>query len=269
MMNNPHPFITIKRDMATIMPHYGITDAVYSVPVSVAKAANFILVEYLCGRLLFGYLGSTYWIGMIATFLLGVGASDLIAGTAHYILDNHRSVDKDVIKYMGEPFLRQYIIHHDKPNLLRGYNFWATNSDGMFATSMLLWLVYGYYVITSYIYEYLSWSPWKDSSTYWLWFWMVYCVFTGFTNQFHKWSHKKHPNWFVAFLQKIGLALRFEDHQRHHANPEIGYCLTTGWCNPFLEHIGYWHGVKAIIVFLEGEEKSDTKKPPVLYGSKD
>lgn len=77
-----------------------------------------------------------------------------------------------------------------------------------------------------------------------LWFLMVYCLFTGFTNQFHKWSHNRNPPALVKLLQDCRVIVSYKEHQRHHRGDYTeAFCLTNGMCNGFLELIGFWRAI--------------------------
>ena len=63
---------------------------------------------------------------------------------------------------------------------------------------------------------------------------LTFCVLM--TNQVHKWAHQDRPPLIVRLLQRVGLLLTPEHHQRHHTGDHLShYCITTGWLNPVMD----------------------------------
>lgn len=210
---------------------------------------------------------------------LAITSSDFIAGHAHFLLDNFRFMDSFAAKELGDPFVSQYGVHHRWQDDISKYTFFETNADGLYATSRLMvyvlvpsilvpWrlltsplevgagvgvsllvVLLGYnfpsYVMSILVPaiivdEYLFPCPLEFTMICFMWWLSIYCLFTGFTNQFHKWSHDKNPSFLVRTLQALWIVVPPEEHQRHHIDPTKSYCLTTGWCNLLLDKIGYW-----------------------------
>lgn len=78
-----------------------------------------------------------------------------------------------------------------------------------------------------------------------------------FANQFHRFAHTTPSNqsWPVKFLMKYKLILSTKHHNRHHENYGkigIAYCITYGYCNWFLDTIGYWRFLEKIIYHTVG-----------------
>lgn len=217
---------TLKASSGTIKP--------YSTKKGILKTSTYAFSLWLCFELLVKNLTVNNWILMVPSTFVSIIASDLIAGIIHWILDNYRFADPVAVFFLGEPFVSQYSVHHENPTLLLEQNFWATNSDGLFATSVVLGLVYSWMKFTS--------GPWTAWSVAWMWFWVIYCIFTAFTNQFHKWSHTRTADLpkLVRLLQKYNVILDQQEHKRHHHDNKKALCLTTGWCNWLLEKLNIW-----------------------------
>ena len=64
------------------------------------------------------------------------------------------------------------------------------------------------------------------------------------TNQFHSWAHVQDPPRLIRALQRAGLILGPEHHQRHHTPPSnTYYCITSGWLNPWLARTRLWERI--------------------------
>jgi len=63
-------------------------------------------------------------------------------------------------------------------------------------------------------------------------------VGTLLTNLLHRWAHVDEPPHAIALLQRWGLVLTPEHHDRHHSEPfDRWYCITTGWADLVIERI--------------------------------
>jgi ubiquitin-conjugating enzyme E2 variant len=61
------------------------------------------------------------------------------------------------------------------------------------------------------------------------------------TNQIHRWAHQPRPPRLARWLQRARLAIRAEDHARHHsAAHDRSFCITSGWCNAPLDRSEAW-----------------------------
>lgn len=204
----------------------------YPVPKGVAKVSTYVILQSLCIYTFSTNVTWDNWKGVTCATVLGWILSDLVAGIVHFGLDNYKALDPLARIVLGSGFVDQYQSHHARPLDLATQGFWATNSDGLFATSMLLMLVYARAIT--------SWDLQDEFYLSLLWFFIVYCIFTAFSNQFHKWSHQPHPNFVVKTLQNWGIIISKKEHHRHHTNNKVAYCVTTGIWNSLLEKINFW-----------------------------
>jgi hypothetical protein len=211
----------------------------YSWTVGVCKMTYYILLQTLSAQMIYIYRDRISLPLMLLATVGAISTGDFLAGWVHYLLDNYRGLDEYAALVWGKPFVSQYASHHSYPDDILTYNFFETNSDGMFATGNTLTM--------AYLWMRFYPGAWTSYSVAWMWFWMVFCLFVGFTNQCHKWSHVKNPTGVLKVLQKLHLVLPPDEHQRHHQNPKVALCLTTGWCNPILETIEYWLFAKKTI----------------------
>jgi ubiquitin-conjugating enzyme E2 variant len=71
------------------------------------------------------------------------------------------------------------------------------------------------------------------------------------TNLFHKWAHERKPPVVVRWLQRSGLILEPERHQRHHRDYSRGFCVTSGWMNPLLDALRFFPRVELVVRFFQ------------------
>jgi ubiquitin-conjugating enzyme E2 variant len=84
-------------------------------------------------------------------------------------------------------------------------------------------------------------------------FWVALALGIMFTNQTHKASHQVSQPAVVKTLMNAGVLLSPKKHRVHHTGDHgLGYCITTGWCNPFLDAINFWRAVEFVISSATG-----------------
>jgi hypothetical protein len=84
-------------------------------------------------------------------------------------------------------------------------------------------------------------------------FGICFCAFAIPTNQIHQWAHMPQPPRWVRRLQRYRLVLSNEEHALHHTLPYDGhYCITTGFCNRWLERIRFFRSLEWIITWFTG-----------------
>jgi hypothetical protein len=60
------------------------------------------------------------------------------------------------------------------------------------------------------------------------------------TNLFHKWAHQKNPPLLAQKLQKMGLILTPDRHNKHHRDYRKSFCVTSGWLNFILDYTRFF-----------------------------
>lgn len=245
----------------------------YSKTTGKIKLLVHVINQFILGYKFYKNVNSTNWYLVPLFMYIAKKLADLAGGIAHYSLDNYGFIDKVTAVLPGAPFIAQYVSHHDFPNLILDYDFWTTNSDGLYATSIVLTITNIIFsssnliaklcqtYLASYLpnfiniaASYLHSEQWNMFNIALLPFWMIFLFGTGLTNQFHKWSHIPNPNIFLKTLQKLNLLLSYKEHHRHHTNPAVAYCLTTGENNTVLEKIKFWNVIDYIITGIFGKE---------------
>lgn len=162
--------------------------------------------------------------------------ADFITGLLHWLFDTWGKYDWPVL---GKLFVRPFLEHHITPNEITKHDWIETNGSNIFVG---VCIVGGALLLSS--------SPSIISFSLFLSFWG--CL----TNQFHKWSHQAQVPKFVHVLQKIGIILSKENHNKHHRGEFTQhYCITNGVLNFFLDTIGFFR-------FMEwGIQKTTGLKP--------
>jgi ubiquitin-conjugating enzyme E2 variant len=86
----------------------------------------------------------------------------------------------------------------------------------------------------------------------------------GLANQLHAWAHAPQVTKVVRWLQRAGLILSPERHARHHRGAHLtGYCISLGWLNRPLDHIGWWRALEWGIERITGRKpRADAAEEP-------
>lgn len=164
-------------------------------------------------------------------------AADFLSGIVHWLADTWGSED---IPVLGRRFLRPFRVHHVNPDDFLERDFINCNGDvalltlPVLASSLLL--------------------PLDDGLSRWTALFLVaLCAGILPTNQVHQWAHSLAPPRWVRPLQRAGILLDYEQHQRHHAPPyAMNYCITTGWCNRTLTAIGFFPALERLVTAVTG-----------------
>ncbi|MDY3563148.1 fatty acid desaturase family protein [Gemmata sp. JC673] len=163
---------------------------------------------------------------------LGLLGADFVSGFVHWAGDTWGTPKTPLV---GWRFVRPFRFHHAYPLDMVKSNFFTTNGDNVLGASPFLiaplffptepigWLYAGVFV------------------------WAI-GAFAMWTSQFHLWAHMKNPPRFARVLQSCRLILTKDHHQKHHKLPyQANYCITTGWCNPFLTAIRFFPAMEWVV----------------------
>lgn len=207
-----------------------VVDTVGIVGFFAATVANASRLAALGTEALDGLLGLACFVGYLA--------ADLGSGTVHWFFDTWLSARTPVL---GSMFVRPFREHHVDPLAITRHDFVETNGSNCLATLPLLLGA-------------LALDPAAGGLARAGVVFIVSLSLGVFaTNQFHSWAHRaENPRW-IRLLQRSGLVLRPEHHALHHRAPYLShYCITTGWMNPLLHHIGYFRALERAITRLTG-----------------
>jgi hypothetical protein len=155
--------------------------------------------------------------------------SDLLSGVVHWAFDRYGTEDVPVL---GPGFIKPFRDHHTDPQGICEHSFVETNGNACIACVPLL-----------------AAGLWLDPATHLFWVSLFFGTSVGvfLTNQFHSWAHEPDPPRVAILLQRAGLILDPEHHQRHHSGEfDSNYCITNGWMNPLMERTRIFHRFEAI-----------------------
>lgn len=153
---------------------------------------------------------------------------DFTSGVIHCFADHFGSIDTPIF---GAKLIGPFREHHKDPEAICRESFlWSTATVSMFLLPCFpsYWLLRIFFP-SSFV-AYLA-----DLSL------LVFLFFMLLTNQFHRWAHSQTTPTLIRCLQRSRLVVSPASHQAHHRSPHnSNFCITNGWCNPFLEAIGFW-----------------------------
>lgn len=156
---------------------------------------------------------------------LALVAVDFLSGLVHWFFDIRVAVGTGRLGAIAVNFLD----HHLHPA--------RTAEVGFAATS---WRVALYATLPLISAALLMPSGALQAWTFWL------GALSLVVAQAHKEAHRRHPSAVARRLQRWRLALHPDQHRLHHRDHGRAYCVFTGWCNPLLDRIGFWHGLERI-----------------------
>tara|TARA_X000000368_G_scaffold412319_1_gene398523 strand:- start:1239 stop:1922 length:684 start_codon:yes stop_codon:yes gene_type:complete len=171
---------------------------------------------------------------ILPAFFLGYLIADFITGTIHWLCDSFFDEKTPVIgKFIIYPFRE----HHSHPLLITKDKFIEQDTTGFFIFIPFLYLAT--FNESSYIM-----SP---NSIYGHSILIGICIGTFCTNLFHKWAHQRNQNFIIRKLQRLGIILNPDRHNKHHINHSKSYCVTSGLLNPALDRLSFYSNAERFI----------------------
>jgi ubiquitin-conjugating enzyme E2 variant len=215
--------------------HLDMSGSLYMRVVDASSMAAFFLFEFLLARevwrgmVALDAVGHASWLLPLA-FMAGYITADFVSGLFHFLADNYGSTTRP---FVGPVFIRPFREHHIDPLAITRHDFLEVNGANC-AISLPI-------VIT-------TWWLLPVGANLWTLFLGAYVGLFLFgiflTNQFHSWAHVANPPRLIRALQRSGLILGPEHHQRHHTPPfDTYYCITSGWLNPWLARTRLWERI--------------------------
>jgi hypothetical protein len=173
--------------------------------------------------------------------LIGIFVTDILVGTGHWIEDTWFSYCmKNLL--MSE-IAKDNEMHHYFPRAVCASSY-LENLSVTFVLSipvvaviaLLLFLCLGRNIDTLKKY-----APFLLT---------VYTLFT-LSALIHRFQHDRDCErpWIITYLYKIGLLASNDHHRLHHENPTKKYCVILPWNNYWLDGIGFFRGLEAIVYF--------------------
>jgi ubiquitin-conjugating enzyme E2 variant len=164
----------------------------------------------------------------------GFLAADLASGVVHWFCDAWADPRWPMV---GPALIRTFREHHSDASAIVRHDFAETNG----ATALIALLPLG-------IAQALPTEPGHTWATLLAAFLGALAGFVACTGQFHKWAHHPRPPGLVRLLQRARLVLSPEHHARHHVPPfDRHFCITSGWLDPVLEHLGLFRRLDRLI----------------------
>ncbi|KAA8490955.1 Fatty acid desaturase 4, chloroplastic [Porphyridium purpureum] len=177
-------------------------------------------------------LASCGFVGLAG--LVAYAFADFATGVYHWGVDNYGDRNTPVFGYQIDAFQG----HHKSP--------WTITERGVFnnvhkACVPALPLLGLMAVCNSFIAPEL------------MTFLNVFFVSVIMSQEIHKWAHMLHPPALVVALQDARVLLSRKVHGLHHNSPfEGNYCIVNGWCNQFLDRIGFFRKMELFFFKLNG-----------------
>ena len=183
----------------------------------------------------------------------GIAAADFGSGLVHWGADTWGHDDLPVI---GHRLLVPFRVHHINPDDFIRRRFMDTNGDVAFIAASVLG---GFFAIPL--------EPgWGEAAAV---FGFGFCGVGMMTNQIHQWAHLPSPPRLVRALQACGILLGRAEHAAHHQRPyDVGYCITTGWCNRPLEAVAFFRRLEAATAWVTGlQPRHDDRRYEQRYAA--
>ena len=161
-------------------------------------------------------------------------AADFLSGFVHFLADNFGSAETPII---GPNFVGAFREHHVDPKGITHHDFIDTNGNNSLVALPIMLLVWLFVPIETTVWGYLFGA-----------FFLLLCLGTFLTNQFHKWAHMDEPPAAAVWLQGRGLILSSEHHDIHHESPyDTYYCITVGVWNPLLDRTRFFERTERLL----------------------
>lgn len=140
--------------------------------------------------------------------------ADLLSGIVHWTADTWGTEDTPVI---GSRFIRPFRVHHLNAEDILARPFFRLNGDVALGVLPILGAAF---LVSGGVRFFL----------------VALAASILPTNQIHQWAHRPVAPRYARALQRVGLILGPAEHRLHHTSPHRShFCITTGWCNAFLE----------------------------------
>ncbi len=178
------------------------------------------------------------WLVFAVALLPGYLIADFGSGLVHWFCDTFFEEETPLL---GRLLIQPFREHHRDPQAMTRHGFFELNGNNCLAMIPVLFLA--------------LWAggPTAGSSlsqfAHSLLFTVSLTIFA--TNQFHRWAHEQEPPVAVRWLQRSGLILRPERHQRHHRDFSREFCMTSGWMNSPLDALLFFPRIELVVRFFQ------------------
>jgi len=165
-------------------------------------------------------------IGVVA-FFVGYLLADLLTGTVHWFCDTFFSENAP---FIGPIIIASFREHHTHPQLFTKDKFIEQDTTSFFVLLIPLFIAVS------------NESSYSNDLNSFFWHSTLIGLSIGAfgTNLFHKWAHQTNPPLLAKKLQKMGLILTPDRHNKHHRDYRKSFCVTSGWLNFLLDHTKFF-----------------------------
>ena len=170
--------------------------------------------------------------------LPGYLIADFASGLVHWFCDTFFEEGTPVL---GKLLIQPFREHHRDPEAMTRHGFFELNGNNCLAMipllSIALWAEgpIAASAASQFAYSFL--------------FTVALTIFA--TNQFHQWAHAQKPPAVARWLQRCGIILKPERHDRHHRDFNREFCMTSGWMNSLLDAVHFFPRVTFAVRFLQ------------------
>jgi ubiquitin-conjugating enzyme E2 variant len=188
---------------------------------------------------------------LVLAAALGWAFADLGSGLVHFLCDRFGS---ERTPLLGPAVIRPFREHHLDPGAITTHGFAELSGNSALALSPIL-------ALGSELAPQVGVTLLHSAAFSWL---MSASAGLFATNQIHRWAHLPRAPRLARWLQSARLAIRAEDHARHHsAAHDRSFCITTGWCNAPLDRLGAWARIECRLRRSPGVAPRDRRPPPL------
>ncbi len=178
--------------------------------------------------------------GLVITLAIlpGYLFADFASGLVHWFCDTFFEEETPLL---GKLLIQPFREHHRDPEAMTWHGFFELNGNNCLAMIPLLtiaWWAEGPIVANA-----------ASQFAYSFLFTVALTIFA--TNQFHQWAHAQDPPAVACWLQRYGIILKPERHDRHHRDFNREFCMTSGWMNSLLDAVHFFPRVTFAVRFLQ------------------
>jgi ubiquitin-conjugating enzyme E2 variant len=160
----------------------------------------------------------------LAGAFAGALIADLATGLVHWLCDRFGSESTPLV---GRYLIAGFREHHRDPEAIGRHAFLERSGANVGATLPVLALAHP----VAGALEGAAAAGATGAA-------LAFALLVALTNEIHLQAHRATRCRAVAWLQRLGLVLRPEEHARHHrGGHDRAYCIATGWSNRVLDRL--------------------------------
>jgi ubiquitin-conjugating enzyme E2 variant len=174
----------------------------------------------------------------LAGVVLGALAVDGASGLVHWACDTWGD---ERTPWLGPTLIYAFREHHRDPRAMLDHPWTSVNREPGIAAAVGLLLL-----------SLPALAPLLEGHVFVYGFVCSFIAYGASANQLHQWAHMPSPPRPVRLAQRFWLILSPERHARHHRGANtVAYCISTGWLNPTLDAVGFWHKLERGILWIK------------------